>query len=60
MTTTAHSTDPQPEPVRPPTDVQPRADAAPSTIGFQTPAGRPLRMDLELASRLLSSSRWLQ
>ena len=72
--TTAHPTDAGPPPATTTTpDHSPedapapaplRSPATPQHDGGNTrtfpPAGRPIRMDLELASRLLASSRWLQ
>ena len=57
-------TAPDPSPEDPSPAARLRSPATPQHDGDQgrppTPAGRPMRMDLELASRLLSSSRWLQ
>ncbi|HSK98602.1 MAG TPA: hypothetical protein VK891_18385 [Euzebyales bacterium] len=71
--TTVHSTAAGPTPAATTPDQSPEDGPAPAALrpparpqhdGADThtlaPSGRPTRMNLELASRLLSSSRWLQ
>jgi hypothetical protein len=60
MTTTAHSTSTEPEPVHPPTDDWTPAVAAASTIGVDAPDDDPDLRTGELAGRLLRSARWQQ